>query len=61
MRFIYFIQEEPGYRNLGIADDEFSTSDGLPYMPSHREGRIIKGKVVVILPHITDPFGSNLY
>ncbi len=28
--FIYYIQSELGYKNLGIADDEFPTSDGFP-------------------------------
>lgn len=61
MRFIYFIQHELGYRNIGIADDEYPSADGLPLMPYHREGRRIKGKVFMTLPHITAPFDSDLY
>ena len=61
MRFIYFIQDELGYDNLGIANDEYPSSDGLPLMPYHREGRRIKGQVFMTLPHITTPFDSDLY
>ena len=47
LRFIYYIQTELGYRNLGIADDEFDTPDGLAYLPYHREGRRAEGVVML--------------
>ena len=45
MRFIYFIQTQLGFKNLGLADDEFPTKDKLPFIPYHREGRRVKGLV----------------
>lgn len=61
LRFIYFIQHELGYKHLAIADDEYQTPDRLPLMPYHREGRRIKGKVLMTLEHISDPYHSTLY
>ncbi|GAB1416636.1 FAD-dependent oxidoreductase [Paludibacter sp.] len=54
--FLYYIQNELGYRNLGIADDEFPTTDKLPFIPYHRESRRIHGMVRFNLTHITHPF-----
>ena len=55
MNFIYFIQKELNYSNLGLADDEFPTDDLLPLIPYHREGRRIKGKVQLNVNHILAP------
>lgn len=41
--FVYYIQHELGYKNLGLADDEFQTKDKLPFVPYYREGRRLKG------------------
>jgi len=38
LRFVYFIQHELGFRSLGLADDEFPTTDRLALTPYHREG-----------------------
>ena len=43
LRFVYFIQAELGFKNLGLADDEFPTEDRLPFIPYHREGRRLRG------------------
>jgi len=43
LEFVYYIQHELGYKNLGLADDEFPTNDKLPFVPYHREGRRLKG------------------
>ena len=61
LQFIYYIQTELGYKNLGIADDEFPTSDGLPLMPYHREGRRIHGLVQLTVNSIIDPYSDHLY
>jgi hypothetical protein len=45
LEFVYYIQHELGYKNLGLADDEFPTADKLPFVPYHREGRRLKGIV----------------
>jgi hypothetical protein len=63
LRFIYFIQHELGFKNLGIANDEFSTPDGLPYIPYYREGRRVRGEVRFTVGNISKPFtfGDPLY
>lgn len=57
--FLYFIQKELGYKNLGLADDEFPTVDKLPFIPYHRESRRIKGMVRFNSNHITHPFDQE--
>ena len=57
LRFVYYIQHELGLRNLGIADDEFDTPDGLAYLPYHREGRRLDGIVRLTLDDVTDRYG----
>jgi hypothetical protein len=39
-----------------LADDEFPTSDKLPFIPYHRESRRIEGLVTMTLEHIAKPF-----
>lgn len=56
LKFLYFLQTELGFRTLGIADDEFPTEDGLPWIPYHRESRRIRGAVRFTLGHITAPY-----
>lgn len=57
--FVYYIQTELGYRNLGIADDEFPTPDGLPFIPYHREARRIEGEVLFTEEHAARPFDRS--
>lgn len=63
LRFVYFIQQELGFKNLGLADDEFPTADRLALMPYHREGRRLQGLVRMNIRHIAEPFtyGDPLY
>jgi len=61
LQFIYFIQNELGYQNLGLADDEYESDDLLPYMPYHREGRRIKGETFMTVNEILQPYENNLY
>jgi hypothetical protein len=63
LRFVYFIQQELGFKHLGLADDEFPTSDKLALMPYHREGRRVKGLVRMTMRNIAEPFtyGDPLY
>jgi len=56
LRFIYFIQHQLGFKNLGLADDEFPTPDHLPLIPYHRESRRVKGLVRFDVKHIAKPF-----
>lgn len=57
--FVYFIQHHLGYTSLGLADDEYPTSDRLPFIPYHRESRRIHGLVRMNLNHITDPYNTE--
>ena len=61
LQFIYYIQTELGYKNFGIATDEFPTEDGLPLMPYHREGRRIHGIVQLNVNHVLQPYDYTLY
>ena len=63
LQFLYFIQNDLGFSQLGLADDEFPTADRLPFLPYHREGRRIQGLARLSLNHILDPYaaGEPLY
>jgi len=52
LEFVYYIQTELGYKNLGLADDEFPTSDHLALAPYHREGRRLKGIERLTINHV---------
>lgn len=57
--FIYYIQTKLGYKNLGLADDEFPTNDKLPFFPYFRESRRIKGLVQLTLTDVKKPFDQK--
>lgn len=59
LRFIYYIQTELGYSNLGIAKDEFPTSDGFPMIAYHRESRLVKGMARLTVNHMARPFDQK--
>lgn len=56
LRFVYFIQSQLGFRNLGLADDQFPSADRLPLMPYHREGRRMRGIVRFDMNHLGSPY-----
>ena len=43
LEFVYYIQNELGFKNFGLADDEFPSKDQLALVPYHREGRRLRG------------------
>lgn len=59
LRFIYFLQTELGFKNFGLADDEYPSKDQLPLIPYHRESRRINGLVRMNLNHIEKPFDQS--
>lgn len=59
LAFVYFIQNDLGFKHLGLADDEFPTADRLPFIPYHRESRRIEGLVTMTLNHIAKPFKTE--
>lgn len=61
LRFVYFIQTQLGYKNLGLADDEFPTKDKLALLPYCRESRRVNGITRFTINHIAKPFEYNYY
>lgn len=59
LQFVYHIQHELGYKNLGLADDEYDTSDLLAYMPYHREGRRVRGLAFLTYNHVAEPYAQK--
>lgn len=59
LRFIYFMQQQLGFKNLGLANDEFPTLDRLPLIPYNREGRRMQGLARFKIQHIARPFGEQ--
>lgn len=59
LSFLYFIQSELGYKNLGLADDIFMTEDNFPLIPYHRESRRMKGIVQLDINDLTHPFDQE--
>lgn len=56
LRFVYFIQQQLGFKHLGLANDEYPTTDRLPIIPYHRESRRAKGLVRMDIHHIAKPY-----
>lgn len=59
LQFVYYIQNELGYKNLGLADDEFKTDDSLAYAPYYREGRRLKGVSFFTYNHVAKPYSQK--
>lgn len=58
LRFMYYIQQELGFKHLGLAVDEYPTKDGLPMIPYYRESRRFHGLVDFTLPYVRTPYGA---
>ncbi len=61
LRFVYFIQTQLGFKNLGLAEDEFATKDKLAYVPYYRESRRVQGLARLKINHIAKPFDYGYY
>ena len=59
--YIYFLRNELGYKNLGIADDVYPTPDGLPFFPYWREARRIAGRDTMTVDAAKHPYAHDLY
>lgn len=59
LRFLYFLQTEMGYSNLSIDFNEFSTDDGFPKIPYHRESLRVRGHSTLSLNYITNPYDQK--
>ncbi|WP_321345284.1 FAD-dependent oxidoreductase [uncultured Draconibacterium sp.] len=56
LQYVYYLQNELGFKNLGIANDVYPTADNLPFFPYHRESRRIKGVVRFTVNDLAHPF-----
>jgi len=54
--YLYYLQTALGFNTLGLADDEFPTTDRLPFIPYYRESRRIQGKVRLTVNHLAKPY-----
>ena len=54
--YLYYLQTALGFNTLGLADDEFPTTDKLPFIPYYRESRRIQGKVRLTVNHLAKPY-----
>jgi hypothetical protein len=59
LQFIYYIQKDLGFKNLGLADDEFPSKDKLALIPYNRESRRLKGLVRLNNNHLVNPYYEN--
>ena len=59
IRFVYFLQTQFGFKHLDFAANEFPTTDQLPLIPYHREGRRLQGIVRLKVQHIAQPFSQS--
>ena len=60
LQFLYYLQTELGFKNFGIASNEFPTEDGFPLIPYHRESRRIVGEVTLTVNYIAKPYDQSL-
>jgi hypothetical protein len=59
--YIYFLQHELGFTNLGVADDVYPTEDGLPFFPYFREAARIAGRDTMTVAAAKNPYDYDLY
>lgn len=59
--FLYFLQTELGYKNLGLADDEYPTEDKLAFFPYHRESRRTEGEYLFTVDEPADRYAFKGY
>jgi len=59
LQWIYHIQTEGGFKNLGIADDIFPTDDNLPFIPYIRESRRVEGVTTLRTQDILNPYSDD--
>jgi hypothetical protein len=59
LRFLYFLQTQFGFKQLGLAEDEFPSADKLPLIPYYRESRRAKGIVRFKVQDLSKPFNQS--
>ncbi len=56
--FLYYIQTVCGHPEIGLATDEYPTSDYLPFIPYVRESRRMEGEVTYRLQDVIDRYNT---
>ncbi len=56
--YLYYLQTELGFSNLGLDEEQFPTADHFPLIPYHRESRRIHGVVRFNVNHVAKPFSQ---
>ena len=59
--FLYFLQTGLGMKNLGLADDEYPSEDGLAFFPYYRESRRIEGEHLFTLDEARERYSTKAY
>ena len=59
LKFLYYIQDELGFYNYSLSDEEYNTKDKFPLIPYYREARRIKGIVTFSLNYIKTPYDQK--
>jgi hypothetical protein len=59
LEFIYYIQTELGFKNIGLAEDEFPTKNHLALVPYHREGRRLRGIQRLTITNVLSIYDGN--
>ena len=59
LKFLYYIQDELGFYNYSLSDEEYKTKDKFPLIPYYREARRIKGIVTFSLNYIKNPYDQK--
>src|SRR5665648_135301 len=59
LSFVYYIQTELGFKQFGLADDEFPIADKLALIPYHREGRRLRGVQRLTINNVRDIYGGQ--
>ncbi len=59
--FLYFMQTKLGYKNFGLADDQYPSEDHFPFIPYHRESRRIEGEYLFCVNEASNPFSFKGY
>jgi hypothetical protein len=57
--FVYFLETELGFYNLGLMDNYFPTTDRLALIPYNREGRRVRGLARLNVNHLINPYSQK--
>ena len=59
LNFVFYIQNDLGYKHIGLAEDEYPTPDHLPFKPYMRSTRRMEGQVTFKVKDIEDRYHAE--